>query len=303
MTGVPANAQQIWTDLLNAGATPIEASGILGNVEQESSGNPEYAQPGVVGIVSWNPPNYGTQLTSNGGAVGTVNGQQFNLVTGNIANDIATQVAYLKATGAFQAADAATVDQSAINFQNIYERPDPNYECQSCRVTSAEDVYNMFAGSSPSVPNTPTGYVNTTPATGTTPVGAVSSGGTTPTSAALDSSGAPKPLCLGAFGVHLYCFPQGLFTRIFLAVVGLALLIVGANAIAHPDKSPGQIIITSPQVIGSAGKSASRKVGGASKQGNARMRGEQRPTGGEKQKPSHPLRHGAEKAAEVAAAS
>lgn len=128
---LPQNALTIWNDLIAAGATPFQAAGIMGNIEQESGGNPEsramdsngrYAN----GLVSWNEGSYPNSAS---------------MLTGNPTQDIKTQIAYLIQTGGLTAAgNAQSASAAAINFQNNYER------CGTCntpnRVQSATDVFN-----------------------------------------------------------------------------------------------------------------------------------------------------------------
>jgi hypothetical protein len=123
---------QIWTALLKAGASVIQAAGIMGNMIAESSLNPEAVQQGVsdpgYGLVQWEASSYPTAPS---------------LVTGNPAADLAAQIQLLTSTGGFQAASGSTVAETAGNFAANYERCDG---CESGgsqfsqRITNAEQV-------------------------------------------------------------------------------------------------------------------------------------------------------------------
>lgn len=127
---IPQNALAIWNELIADGATPFQAAGILGNIEQESGGNPEsraldsngrYAN----GLVSWNEGSYPNSAS---------------MLTGNVSQDIKTQVAYIVQTGGLTAAgNAQNASAAAVAFQNNYER------CGTCntpgRIQSALDVF------------------------------------------------------------------------------------------------------------------------------------------------------------------
>src|SRR5882757_9508545 len=60
MAGIPANAQVIWDYLIGKGASNNAAAGILGNIEQESGGDPAAGPwPQQYGLIQWTPPtNY-----------------------------------------------------------------------------------------------------------------------------------------------------------------------------------------------------------------------------------------------------
>lgn len=79
---VPQNAQTIYSYLVGIGLTPTAASGVLGNIEQESGGDPAAYNPsggGQCGIIQWYPcsvpvgnlqaqlPALGQYIANNGG--------------------------------------------------------------------------------------------------------------------------------------------------------------------------------------------------------------------------------------------
>lgn len=106
----------IWNALIGAGATPVQAAALMGNMQSESGLNPESAGLDTngywsYGLVSWNQKGY-------------TNAAQ--LVTGNPAQDLANQIAFLKSTGGFDAAAGADPATAATNFAHNYER------CAAC---------------------------------------------------------------------------------------------------------------------------------------------------------------------------
>jgi Phage tail lysozyme len=128
---LPSNAMLIWETLLQYGATPIQAAGIMGNMMQESGMNPESSAVdtnGYVsqGLVSWNAASYP---------------QAGSLLTGNPQADIISQIQFLAQTGGFSAASGTTASQAASNFMNNYEHCDPKACNEPNRVGTAEEVY------------------------------------------------------------------------------------------------------------------------------------------------------------------
>src|SRR5579875_1372914 len=56
MSGIPANAQQIWDYLTGQGLSDNATAGILGNIEQESGGDPTAGPwPHQYGVIQWTP--------------------------------------------------------------------------------------------------------------------------------------------------------------------------------------------------------------------------------------------------------
>lgn len=125
---------QIWQALLSAGASSVQAAGIMGNMIAESSLSPEAVNPAdsngyaSYGLCQWNAGSYPNASS---------------LVTGNPAADLAAQVNFLATTGGLGAASGSTVQETAGNFAATYER------CGGCqpggsqydqRVSNAEQV-------------------------------------------------------------------------------------------------------------------------------------------------------------------
>jgi Phage tail lysozyme len=130
---VPANAQAIWAALTAAGADNNTAAGIMGNIEQESGGDPELLDPSVgIGLVQWLPPNYSVDRAGNS-PLGP-------LVTGDVTADINRQVAYIVATGGLAQAAGLSPEASASAFMTLYERCAPGACNEPRRRQSAGDV-------------------------------------------------------------------------------------------------------------------------------------------------------------------
>jgi hypothetical protein len=119
----------IWKALENAGASPIQAAGIMGNWIAESSLNPEadvvdsngYRS---VGLAQFNEASY-----PNAGS----------LVTGHPAKDIVSQVNFFVQTGGLRAAQGSTPAQVAGNVAANYER------CQTCGGTGSSGNSSQLA--------------------------------------------------------------------------------------------------------------------------------------------------------------
>lgn len=109
--------EQIYETLLANGYSSVQAFGIMANMINESSLNPEAVNPGGpqygVGLVQW-------ETTYYSGAAG--------LVTGNPVQDMDNQIKYLTQTAGpkSQATSGNTGAQVAGNFAQYFER------CASC---------------------------------------------------------------------------------------------------------------------------------------------------------------------------
>lgn len=109
--------KDIWDALLKAGASSVQAAGVMGNMISESSLNVESAAMDsngamAYGLVSWNAASYPNAS---------------GLVTGNPAADLKAQINFLASSGGFRAASGTTVRETAGNFAANYER------CQGCQ--------------------------------------------------------------------------------------------------------------------------------------------------------------------------
>jgi Phage tail lysozyme len=117
MAGV--TPKQVYQALTGAGASTVQAIGIMANSIAESGLNPE--------AVNKSDPN--------GGSYGFVqqNGASYaSLVTGNAAADLAAQVKVVAQNGGFAAASGSTGAQAAGNFAANYER------CVGCQPGGAQ---------------------------------------------------------------------------------------------------------------------------------------------------------------------
>src|SRR5215469_3550349 len=124
--------QQVYQDLLNAGASTTEAGGILANAINESNINPEAV---------------GDQGTSFGFV--QEHGNYSYLVTGNAANDINSQIALLRSQGAISAASGTSISQAAGNFAANFEKCvgcQPGGAQYNSRVANAAKVQGWISG-------------------------------------------------------------------------------------------------------------------------------------------------------------
>jgi hypothetical protein len=136
MSGV--TPKEVYEELLNAGASTTQAIGLMANMINESSLNPEAVEQGVAdpgyGLIQWENSSYP-------GASG--------LVTGNPQADLKAQVRYAAQTGAFRAASGSTGAEAAGNFAANYERCEfcaPGQSQYNSRVANAATVAGWIAG-------------------------------------------------------------------------------------------------------------------------------------------------------------
>lgn len=117
---------QIYQALTKAGASTVQAIGIMANMINESDLNVETGAGGhtidsngfpVYGLVSWNTKSYPSAS---------------QLVTGNPQADLTAQANYLRQTGGFKAATGATPSEAAGAFAANYER------CGGCQPGGAQ---------------------------------------------------------------------------------------------------------------------------------------------------------------------
>lgn len=119
-TGGAAGMKGIYNALRSAGASPVQAVGIIANAMNESSLDPE-------------------AIGDNGNSFGFV---QFNrnsypnapsLVTGDRQRDIDAQVRFLVQVGGLRAASGSSPDQIAGNFAANFEK------CVGCEIGGAQN--------------------------------------------------------------------------------------------------------------------------------------------------------------------
>ena len=113
---VPENAQAIYTFLTGQGFSANAAAGILGNIEQESGGNPEESGGGLIQIL---------------GQAG-----------GTLAEQLAATMKYILANGSVADinAHASSPTAAALYFSTAYERPNAALANNANREASATAV-------------------------------------------------------------------------------------------------------------------------------------------------------------------
>jgi hypothetical protein len=113
---IPSNAEAIWNFLISQGFTANAAAGILGNIEQESGGNPASPSGGLI------------QILGNAG--------------GTLAQSLAATMQYIKANGSVADinAHATSPSAAALYFSDQYERPDAALANNANRESSAQEV-------------------------------------------------------------------------------------------------------------------------------------------------------------------
>lgn len=122
MAGIPENAQQIWNYLTGQGLSDNAAAGILGNIEQESGGDPAAGPwPHQYGLIQWTPPtNYFSSRPS-------------------LSQQLPAIIDYINANGSIDDinAHADTPANAALYFSQQYERPNPSEANNQNREDSA----------------------------------------------------------------------------------------------------------------------------------------------------------------------
>lgn len=130
----PQNAQAMYQFFVQHGLSPNAAAGIIGNIAQESGGNPESVGSGGNGLIGWTPPLAGA-------------------VTGNPQRDLQFQLNavmdYIKQNGSVADinANASSPSAAAAYFMNKYERPYAPTENADHRESAANAVAQMFGSS------------------------------------------------------------------------------------------------------------------------------------------------------------
>lgn len=122
---IPANAQAIWSFLMQQGFSANAAAGIEGNIEQESGGIP---------TAGTNPPGAGLiQILGDPG--------------GSLDSELQKTMDYIRANGSVADINANSPNPSsaALYFSTKYERPDPAAANNANREQSAIDVANAAA--------------------------------------------------------------------------------------------------------------------------------------------------------------
>lgn len=127
MSLIPENAEQIYEYLTEHGLNARAASGILGNIEQESGGDPQAgSMSSGYGLIQWTP---GSEYFPNGPA--TLD-QQLPMI-----------ISYIDANGSVQNINAhsSTPTEAALYFSNTYERPAAWAANNARREAAAQQVF------------------------------------------------------------------------------------------------------------------------------------------------------------------
>lgn len=113
---IPENAEAIYKALTGAGFNANAAAGILGNIEQESGGNPQEQGGGLIQIL---------------GQAG-----------GTLTEQIAATLTYIKQNGSISDinAHASSPSAAALYFSTAYERPNAQLANNANRESSATEV-------------------------------------------------------------------------------------------------------------------------------------------------------------------
>lgn len=235
MTTAAVTPELIYEKMLAAGATSTEAIGILANMQNESSFNPEMnvidsnGLPSV-GLVSWNN-----------------NPTAERLVTGNPAADMASQVGLLASTGAFAQASGSTPQQAAVNFAHNFE------VCTACGYNGDSTQLAARAGNAT--------YWQQAAASGKWPSGSGAPGAavTTATSHPSGSSGGGSGSInilstpIGGIGI-----PSGIVIRGVLLVVGVFLAYSATKSLfgvgGSSNQGPAQIVASGARSAGNTAK-------------------------------------------------
>jgi hypothetical protein len=127
-TGKASNAaatpKDIWDALEAAGASSIQAAGIMGNAIAESSLNPEARAMDSNGFYSNGLWQFNEDSYPNSGS----------LVTGHPMADMLAQTRFLAQVGGFKAAAGSTPAQAAASFAANFER------CKTCASGGAQNA-------------------------------------------------------------------------------------------------------------------------------------------------------------------
>lgn len=156
MAGIPSNARQIWDYLVGQGLSSNAAAGILGNIEQESGGDPQAGSlSGGYGEIQWTP------------------GYAYFSGPVPLSAQLPAIMSYINANGSVADinAHAGSPGEAALYFSQKYERPNPAAANNANRQQSAELVYQAAQSGWPQGSTaTPVDYT-TNSATNSTPTG------------------------------------------------------------------------------------------------------------------------------------
>jgi hypothetical protein len=212
---IPANAEAIYTFLTKNGYSDNAAAGIVGNIEQESGGNPEESGGGLIQI-----------LGSEGGTLA----EQLKAILAYHNQQGAGLISQLNSQGSPQTA--------ALFYSQNFERPDPSLADNSNREQSAEEV--AAAAKSGKWPTGPGATGSASSSSNGLPSGTLSLSGVT------DAVNAVKPLLHGvaviidrAFGM----FAPGQGWRVIFGVGALVILLLAVKTYTGASVSVGPVAV------------------------------------------------------------
>lgn len=227
MADIPQNAEAIYTFLRSHGLSANAAAGILGNIYQESGGNPGAGVwPSNWGLIQWTPgSNY------------------FSGPTTSLQTQLNAILSYINANGSIANinANASTPQAAALYFSNVYERPNAALANNATREASAEAVAQAAAsgkwsgGGTPTTGSTSGGTTASTPSTAhtsskttTTPTATLTSfpgGSLDPLNWPADIGSKLSQSFLNALGIPTSL--TDVLKRLGLIILGGLLIIVG----------------------------------------------------------------------------
>lgn len=130
---IPMHAKEIYEYLLAHGYSSNAAAGIVGNIEQESGGNPEAGGPGNAGLIQWTPESKASPVS--------------DILTNNAAVDLPNQLrdilTYNQQQGAaaiHQLNSATSPQEAASIYSSLFERPLASAANNPNRESSAQEV-------------------------------------------------------------------------------------------------------------------------------------------------------------------
>jgi hypothetical protein len=241
--------QDVYNQLLAAGASTTQAGGILANSINESNISPEAI---------------GDQGTSFGFV--QEHGNYGYLVTGNAATDIAAQINLLKSQGAFASASGSSIADAAGNFAANFEKCvgcQPGGAQYSSRVANASTVQNWISGGKwpQSAGSGSSGGSSGGSPTATTAGITIPGLGTIPGIGSLSPSSIASGFINGILNATGLGSVKDLMERAGLLILGFALVIIGIKILAGGSGVSTNNYFNTPQ--GEAQKTSRKKsVGG-----------------------------------------
>lgn len=147
-----SNAAQIWNFLANKGLSATAISGILGNLQQESSFDPNATNPssGAYGIAQWLGSRYSnlqSYCQQNGYSWSTLQGQ-VNFLWYEMSGGDSQWFSALQGIGGMGAFNSLSVSQATQFFEEYYEVAGAG-ALMGTRLTYADNWYSTYTGGNP----------------------------------------------------------------------------------------------------------------------------------------------------------